>query len=378
METRAILLLAAGWLAASSDAAVAQIPSSPRELGMGGAYLAVARGHDAVFLAPGNFGLPDAPRWSFGFPQAAVGGTLLGLRFADLPDLGDFDHLSAARQDELLSAIPAGGTEGRFHLRAPLATFSSGGMALGVAFNSAGRHTLSRDLTELLVEGYQEGRTDYSVGDTFGERATYWDFAAGYGRTYGSLALGATTHYVRGRNLVRSRLFEPRVDLEAHDVQVDFVGVLARGGSGFAVDLGAAYASSRTVTFSAALSNAFSRMTWSDELRARTLTLDRDLLENATARDVLNRYEASEEPLEGGVPLRVYETAEGLYDEAYFPAVVRFGVGWQPGSRTHVAADLHRKLSSGRLGDPWDRRLAIGVQQSLWIIGLRAGYALGS
>src|SRR5690606_5212016 len=32
----------------------AQVPSAPRELGMAGAYVGVARGYEAVFMAPGN------------------------------------------------------------------------------------------------------------------------------------------------------------------------------------------------------------------------------------------------------------------------------------------------------------------------------------
>ena len=50
----------------------AQVPAAPRELGMGGAYLGVARGFESIFLAPTNLALSDAPRWSFGFPQVAM------------------------------------------------------------------------------------------------------------------------------------------------------------------------------------------------------------------------------------------------------------------------------------------------------------------
>jgi hypothetical protein len=363
-------------LLSSRSGAAAQMPAAPRELGMGGAYMGVARGYEAIFLAPGNLGLFDAPPWSLGFPQAAVGGSIEGPEVTDLLDYIDFDDVDESRQTELLALIPAEGTSGEFALRAPLVAFSRGGFGLGVSYSSIGRHTLSRDLAELLLDGYEDGRTDYSVGNTFGERANFWDFAVGYGRNLAVVSIGATAHYLRGRNIVRSRLFEPRIDLEAQDVEVSYIGVIARGGSGYSLDVGASLAPYPGVTVSGAVSNITSKMTWSEDLAVRSLILDRNLIDNASPKDLLNRYEASEVPLDPeAVSLEVFETANGLYDEAFLPAVGRIGVAWSPAERTHLAADLHTKLTEGRLADSWDRRISVGVQQALWILTFRAGYA---
>ncbi|MEX0912167.1 MAG: hypothetical protein WD737_10285 [Gemmatimonadota bacterium] len=379
IRIRNLLLLGALLLPMSVGVAGAQVPAAPRELGMGGAYMGVARGYEAVFLAPGNFGLADAPVWSFGFPQVALGSTLVGPEFTDLPDFLDFDDVGESRQTELLALIPNSGTAGEFSFRAPIAALSSGGLGVGIAYNAVGRHTLSRDLAELLLEGYEEGRTDYAVGNTFGERASYWDLAVGYGRNLGRLSVGATAHYIRGGTIVRSRMFEPRIFLATQDIEVDYVGVLARGGSGYGLDLGAAYIVSPNVTMSAAVSNAVSGMDWSEDLLLRDLTLDREMIDNATPRDLLNRYEATERPLEPtSAPSRAVQTAQGLYDEAEPPAVSRIGVSWRPASGTHLAADVHHKLTDGRLGDSWDQRVSVGVQQVLPIIKLRAGYAVAN
>lgn len=341
--------------------------------------MGVARGHESIFLAPGNLGLPDAPAWSVGFPQVAFGGSLLGPTIGDLPDLIDFDDATVERQDELLALIPSTGTQAEFSFRAPIAAFTAGGFGAGVQFVSTGSHTLSRDLAELFLEGYEDGRTDYAVGDTYGQRATFWDFAGSYGLQVGSVSVGATGHYIRGRSLVRTRLFEPIVDLEAQDVMVDYVGVKAPGGTGYSLDVGAAFQPTPEFTLSASVSNAFSRMDWSEDLRVRYLTLDRDLIDDASPQDLLNRYEASEEDLDPtSVSLQVFEAAQGLYDEAYFPTVARFGVAWKPTGSTNVGLDVHRRLTEGRLADQWEQRISVGVEQQLSIFALRAGYGAGN
>lgn len=361
----------------SAPAASGQVPSTPRELGMGGAYIGVARGHEAIFMAPGNLGLADAPRWSFGFPQVAIGGAVVGPDAMDLLDLAAYPELSDARKDELMRTLPEAGTAGNFAMKAPLFAYTQGGLALGVGFASVGRHTLSRDLAELFLEGFEENRTDYSVGDTSGERASYWDFAIGYGRELpGGLSLGATAHYLRGRSIVRSRLFEPRILFGRNDIEVDYVGVLARGGSGFALDVGAAYRPHPRLTLSGAITNVVARMNWSEDLFVRSVTVDRELLEALSPTDLLDRYEASEREFDPhAASLQAFNAAEGLYQDAVPPAFSRLGVAWSPLTGTHLAADYHRRLTHGRLGDAWGDRFSLGIQQKLALVSLRAGYA---
>src|SRR5262245_51942822 len=104
-------LFLSSFLVVSVANAAAQMPAAPRELGMGGAYMGVARGYEAVFLNPANLGLPDAPRWSIAFPQVALGGGLVGFETRDLRDLINYRDLTPERQNELLSLIPTGGAE---------------------------------------------------------------------------------------------------------------------------------------------------------------------------------------------------------------------------------------------------------------------------
>jgi len=367
-----LLLLASGR-------AEGQIPAAPGELGMGGAYMGVARGYEAIFLAPGNLALTDAPAWSVGFPQVAVGGTLLGIPLGDIADLADYQGLSTSRQDELLSLIPAGGTEGRYSLRAPVVAISVGGVGLGATYASSGQHAVSKDLAQLFLRGYEEGRTSYAVAGTQGERVTYWDFVAVYARRIGPVSLGAAAHYVRGGRLVKTRLFEPRIDVAAQNIEVDYVGVNARGGSGFAADFGIAYQPIPALTISGAVSNAFASMNWSEDRTYRSMTFTREEIETYTALSLLNQYRYSEAAVDPANPAPgVEETSVGLYDQAEFPPVARLGVAYAAAPGTHFAADFHRKFSDGELADPWDHRLSLGVRQKLSIFSFRAGYALGN
>lgn len=375
----ACLLTAAGTPLTGALPLAGQVPASSRALGMGGAYMGIARGFESVYAAPGNLALPDAPRWSVALVNIGLGGGIYGPGISDILDMGEFDEMSEPRQEELLSLIPDDGGRLEYSLRVPLAAISHGSMGFGISYLSTGSHTISRDLAHLLLEGYEEGRTDYAVGNTGGERAAYWDFAASYGRVVGPVSAGITAHYLRGRTLVRTRMFEPRVDVEAQEIEVDYIGTLVRGGTGIGIDFGAAYMPTPAITVSGSVTNAFAKMTWSKDIKMRSVLLDRELIDNGRPRQLLNLYNWSEVDLDpGSSSLQALETAEHLYDEAFAPAMARLGVAWNPYPMTYLAADYHQSLSDGRLGDPWDRRLSIGVEQGWRLFRLRGGFALGN
>lgn len=355
---------------------LAQVSLTPRGMGMGGAFVAVARGQEVIFLNPANLTLPGTPQWSLAFPQLVVTGTMLGPSFGDLPDIQNFDEASDARRQEILATIPESGTELNYDLRFPAVAWQVGHLALGVSYGSIGQHTVSRDIVELIFEGYEDNRTDYSVGNTAGSRATFWDIALAYGRKVGPVSVGATGHYIHGGTLLRSRLFEPRIDLEAQDIEVDYLSVLARGGQGFGLDLGAAYQPMPNVTVSGAISNIVSTMDWSEDLVVRDLTLTRADFDNPEPLDILDRYEESEREVDSdGATLREMETAELLYSEAYFPPIARLGAAWQPRGGTQLGVSVEKHLGDGRLAGPWDQKFALGVQQKIPLVTLRAGVA---
>ncbi|HET7273691.1 MAG TPA: DUF5723 family protein [Longimicrobiaceae bacterium] len=356
--------------------ATGQVPLTPRALGMGGAFIGVARGQEVIFLNPANLGLPGTPQWSLAFPQLTVKGTLLGPDFGDLPDIQNFDEVSSARTEEILASIPESGTEATYDFRFPAVAWQVGHLALGVSYGSIGQHTVSKDVVELIFEGYEENRTDYSVGNTSGSRVTFWDVAAAYGRRVGPVSLGVTGHYIHGGTILQSRLFDPRIDVAAAEIDVDYMSVFSRGGTGFGLDVGAAYMPFAGLTVSGAISNLYSTMSWNEELMVRELTLTQEDFDSPEPLDILDRYEDSEHAFDAGTASpRAVNTADGLYDDANFPAIARLGAAWQPRRGTQLGVAFNKQLSDGRLSGEWEQKAAIGVQQKIPLVTLRAGYA---
>jgi hypothetical protein len=365
--------LLAGGISAPAGA---QVSMSPSELGMAGAYDGVARGQESIFLNPALLGLPGTPYWSVAFPQVAVGGTLLGTRFGDLQPMTRYRRISPEQRDEILDRTHPEGTEARYDVRVPAAVVQVDRFGFGVAYHSVGGHTIGRDVMELFFDGYEEGRTDYRVGNTSGSRATYWDFAAAYGRAVGEVTLGATLHYYRGGTLLSSRMLEPRIDLDARDIEVDYRTVMVRGGSGYGVDLGAAYQPTRQITLSGSISNVLASMSWSEELRMRVLTVNSHDIEHSSAMDLLQRYETSETDMDPyGASLADYAVAERLFEGSAMPSLLRLGAAWQSSQGTELGLSYRSSMNESRLGPVWDRSLGVGVQQRIPYATIRGGYA---
>ena len=128
-----VVLAAVAAGGATVGEAAAQIPLVPRALGMGGAYVASARGFESVLINPANLGLMDSPAWSISFPQVTVGSSVLGPDVSDLPDFLDYDNIDQARRQELLAMIPANGTSVDLDVRAPVAALQIGRIGLSAS-----------------------------------------------------------------------------------------------------------------------------------------------------------------------------------------------------------------------------------------------------
>lgn len=377
MRRRFVVGTALALGAAVAGEAAAQIPLSPRALGMAGAYVASARGFESVLFNPANLGLPGTPHWSVAFPQVTIGSSVLGPDVSDLPDFFDYDSQDPERRQELLAKIPENGTSVDLVMRAPVVAIQAGRFGLSASYAWLGEHTIGKDLVELFFEGFENGRTDYQVGNTVGTRASFWDFAAGYGRAVGPVSLGVTGHYYRGGTLVRTRAFEPEFGLLAQTIEVDYVGVYSRDGSGFGVDFGAAFQPMAGLTISAALANAFGSLDWNEELAGRSITFDNADFQDSEFSDLEARWDESEQDL-GTTPTgRFAEVAADLDPDVWtLPRTLRLGAAWQPRRGTEIGAAYNVSMDDdeeGLLGGKWDGLLGAGVQQKLPFVTLRLG-----
>jgi hypothetical protein len=374
-NTRRLLAAAAAALILTPAAGAAQVALSPRALGMGGADLGLARGGESLFSNPANLGLSGTPYWSFAFPQIAVGADFGGLGMGDLKSLMHTRRLSDADRSRIMSLVPATGVSSTVDIRMPAVVLQDRRFALGVAYGSIVKQSMGRDIFDLVLNGYQEGRTDYSVGNTTGSRASYIDVAAGTGRKFGPLSLGVTGHWLHGRTLVQSRLFEPHFDLEKDNIQAEYREVLAHGGNGYSVDVGAALEPAPGVVLSAAVANVSSRLTWNSGLTTKVLMLDRDGFRASDFQQLWTRLDQSEQKVDAtAAPVTVYQTAQGLYDGAFLPATLRAGASVTRRG-TSLAASYQGALTQGRLTGDWRRQLGVGAEQQFKLLRLRAGFA---
>ncbi|HLM67133.1 MAG TPA: DUF5723 family protein, partial [Longimicrobium sp.] len=374
---------AAASLAAAPLAA--QVPATPRALGMGGAYAGVARGVESLFQNPANLGLPGSPHWSAAFPTLSAGVGARGISLEQAADLVQYGDLEDAERDAIFAAVPAGGTGLDLAVRAPLAALQVRRFAASVSYTTLGSHTVNKSIVDLLLNGFDRNRT-YTINDTEGFRATFWDVAAGYGNRIGPVAVGATAHVYFPRTLVHSALVS--VDTVKGsvsgitvptDIRVTYAGVRSESGSGLGLDIGAAMEPVPGLTVSAAVDNVVNTMSWNDDLGVRTVVLDQNDYQNGDAEELRAEYDLSERAYDESSALAgtraLAATLRGDRD-AGLPMTLRTGAAYQLRTGTTLAAAYQKELDSDTpFGGLWGQQLSVGVQQRLPVITLRAGLA---
>lgn len=379
------------WMMAGAAAALAaaplaaQVPGTPRALGMGGAYVGVARGVESLFQNPANLALPGAPSWSAAFPTLSAGVGTRGLSIGQAIDVAQWGDLDDAERDAIFADIPAGGTGLDVDLRAPLAALQMGRFAASVSYGTVGSHTTNKSIVDLLFNGFDRTKT-YTIDNTQGTRASYWDIAGAYGHRIGPVALGATAHVYFPRALVRSGLVDADTTYSVvsgftvpTDIRVTYAGVRSESGSGFGLDLGAAMEPMPGLTVSAALENVVNTMAWDDDLGVRTVVLDQNDYQDGDVEQLRAEYDQSEAAYDESAALPgTRALAAALRDDrdAGLPMTLRAGAAYQLQSGTTLAAAYQKELDEDApLGRLWGQQLSVGVQQRLWLFSFRAGAA---
>ncbi len=258
--------LAATTLAiALPSVASAQFTPSAAANGMGGAYLPLAKGADALWINPANLALENSPTWSLQLGGGGLSAAMLGLDLKQMYDFVRNQANSATAKQEILNNIPAQGTELRGRIQMPVATLQMGRIALGVAVGGTYDYYMGRDFVDLALNGYDNTRTNYQIGNTNGRQAWYLDFAAAYARKLGPLAVGVTGHYIMPRGLDNTRIFEPQYDLVNRTISVTGYSAGVSGGSGFSLDVGAT-TDLGPLTVSGTVENIAGNVKWGENL----------------------------------------------------------------------------------------------------------------
>jgi Family of unknown function (DUF5723) len=363
----------------------AQVPLTPRALGMGGAYIGVARGQESLWQNPANLGLPGSPHWSAGIPTISLGIDSRGIDLEALGNLIGYNELTPDERATLLADVPASGTGADIDVRAPFVALQVRNFAVGLSYQVVGSHTINRSIVDLVLNGFDRNKT-YTIDDTEGFRADFWDVAGAYGRRVGPVSVGATVHWYLPRQVVRSGLVDVDTTYSVisgftvpTDVRVTYAGVGAEGGSGFGLDLGVASEPIPGLTLSAALENVVNTMEWSDDLTVRSVTLDQADYVSGDPEQIWTEYSESGRPYNRAVD--VVQPWSGLADSVTadldqgLPPVLRAGAAYRVGTGTTLSAAFQTELDETPFGGMWAQQVSLGVQQRIPVVTLRAGFA---
>ncbi|MFQ5608234.1 MAG: DUF5723 family protein, partial [Candidatus Zixiibacteriota bacterium] len=248
--------------------------SLARSAGMAGAHLALAEGVAAAYVNPANLGLSSHRQNSI--QLVGVSYNVANNSFT----MGDYNRyngalLTLADKREILDKIPVDGLLLTADAEASVAGVSYNKFAFTFTGYGAGEASLGKDVLELLLYGNSFGDT-ISIDGTFGSAWSYASFDISYGTpiyTLGTrqLAVGASAHIIKGIYIADVSRVEGFAATLATGFQGDGAVIVntAEGGSGFAVDVGAALQLNENYTLGLSLRNLLSAVSWSKNAEER-------------------------------------------------------------------------------------------------------------
>lgn len=376
--------------------AFAQFAPGARSVGMGGGGMVHASGVDAVELNPAN--LAAGVGWSVSVFELGGSSLSTGATFSEIVAImgGDFLGSADVNVSQVINAMGDGGiglslvSEGyttafaadQSAIPQPGSPPPSFGVTVGqFGFRVRSRVfldvTLGKDLADLIGNGFTESRIqEYSVGNTGFRELSVSEITASYGATLGGLlAVGVGARYVKGHQMTDGRFFEPVLDLASspQTLTVPSVAVEATGGSGFGIDLGVSLELPNGLRVSASGTNVLQRMNWNDPLVSHSASFTDVDFDTTDFVDLLGRYDS--QPVDpSSVSLPVFQVSQNLFEESYYPAVFRGGVGFERGG-TAIELSGVSVAPRGRYRSAWDERISLGIEQEVPVVTFRAGIA---
>lgn len=355
----AILTLAGSVMAGSM--------SSARSVAMGDAYIGLAQGVEAGYHNPANLGL-NGYRHT-GLELMGVGVNLSNNSFT----LNDYNSYTGAfltdgDKADILGKIPESGLRLSIDADASVMSFSFGSFAFTAGAVGAADINLSKDIVELIFNGNTFADT-ISVTGSYSEAVGYAYGGLSYGvpiYTAGTrqLSIGSTIKYIRGLGIEEVVKLEGGFVTEATGFggSGEMVAHTATGGSGYALDLGAALKLSDSYTAGVQITNVLSSISWSKGTEEHGYTFNFDTM---TVDNMGDDFVTSDDY---SIDIPSFKTS--------IPAVMTVGIAntsgslvwavdWEQGFRQAAGASTKPRLSAGVEWKP------------IGILPLRVGYASG-
>lgn len=263
MKTQSSILILTALLAVAAAPALA---GEARTLALGGAQTATSRGLDAAVWNPANLAFSRGGALGLGGVSADIHNNSFTLgRYNEVAG-ATLDH---ADKERLLADIPAEGFQLNSALAANGPGVHLGRFALTTGAVAAGRGNLDRDFFDLMLFGNELGQTvDFS--DTWGDGYAVGNVSLSWGQpvyqgSLGRMAVGVTASYLYG-------LYELHVDEAYGAVTTSFdeitgeafaAATTADQGSGYGLDLGAAWQAPGGWTLGLVIDNVVGTVDWS-------------------------------------------------------------------------------------------------------------------
>ena len=282
-----LTLLALGSLLVSSARPAAVVNASARSSAMGSAFTALAKGVDAARFNPANLGLDGYRR--NGLELASFGASVTNNSFT-LSDYNNYTGatLSTSDKQDIMNKIPTEGLSVNADVEASAMSLAMGSLVL--SFNGVGSAdvSLSRDIIDLILNGNTYADT-IDLSGSYSDGLSYGSASLSYGTpVYSSgtrqLAIGATFSYIHGIGVEELIEMEGLAATYVNGFQGQGSAVIrtASGGSGYGLDLGAAFKLNDTYTAGLRLENLIGTINWNDQTEEHGYTFEFD---SATIED---------------------------------------------------------------------------------------------
>lgn len=353
----------------------AQLPNaSAAAFGLAGNFTAGARGADAAAWNPANLGLGDTPAFSL---RALTVGGISGLNPITWNDFAGHGDATIPRDTRLgwVDRVTASGRQtGDADGGATALALNVGRVGLHVGAAGYAAASLSPDAIEALFFG-NAGRTgaprDLRFDGSSARGGAFGTAALSYAQPlhldparHSELAIGVTAKYVSGAGVLRAQ--DGGSSVTTSDVAVNFPIVYSDGmaGSGFGVDVGAAFRSGR-LTLGAKVENAMNSFAWdAAHLKYRA---------GAASFDGTTSTSDFDERPYGTAPAALRDAVES----EHFAPTIGGGLAFRQSSALTITADARQQIGDDRaitLGPK--THVGLGLEsRALGILPLRAGAA---
>lgn len=253
--------------------------SSARQYALGGAYSAVARGAEALFLNPANLGFTQEKKFSINFIGLGAelsNNTLSHLMYQKFVGT----YLDADEIDEILDEIPASGLNINSNAKIQGLSIGIGSFAFGIRGFSNYSSYFSREIFELVLMGNELNRV-YKFDPIKGDGITAAEIGAAFGQSFkfdqtaiNGMAFGLMVRYLHGFSY--ARVTESEFYTRTTAAAIEGLGHLsmkyAEGGNGFSATSAISFELVNDWTVSFVLHNPLSEMVWDDQ--AKVVTYD--------------------------------------------------------------------------------------------------------